>query len=476
MRRSAEDERSSAKANGALGHLIRWQYFHHRPPHRPGFYIVCTPSTYYLCAVVVSLDAGPSLDEQLSIRFKAELLTEPRDLLRFMVYCCTQSVNRFQMKAAAEPVPPPAFPPPPASLCARSPGLFVEEAGNLTAPVFRLIWIFFLLLLSFFLFSVGSSLTVCRLNGHSLEVTRALSDHVWEVASGDDSVINGSAALKLAREEYVTREATVLRVAQVLPRTPRLLWFGPTNVRQWAILTGPVGERLRVQGPASESTVLAVARDILHDLADLAQLGMAFVRSVSAHHSADIRHHDVSVANIVRFGTRYGLVDYGLASVGRCHGLEMCGTKRFMSVRCVPPYYCASRSLMQDTCSSTGRARHGRRWLRVGRPGISSVRAAIPSPRGQSLASDEGFPGRLSGVRERGGGGGVCDNDVEGGMAVPARQQHAWPDRVASQGHGTAAATDSPRANAVRRAGHPRGAAPVRGYAGSLPAFFSMSV
>jgi hypothetical protein len=101
---------------------------------------------------------------------------------------------------------------------------------------------------------------------------------VWEVASASDSVFKGSAALKLADEDSVKREAAVLGLAQSLPRAPRLLWFGPTNVvRQSAILTGPVGERLRVQGPAPISTVLAVARDILRDLADLATLGILII-------------------------------------------------------------------------------------------------------------------------------------------------------------------------------------------------------
>jgi hypothetical protein len=169
----------------------------------------------------------------------------------------------------------------------------------------------------------------------------------------------------------------------------------------------------------------------------------------------------------VRFGTRYGLVDFGLASAGPCHGLEMCGTRRYMSVRCVRPTG-DDHSLMQDTFSSTGRARLGRRWLRVGRPGIASVRTATPSPRGQSLASDEGFPGRLSGFRERGGGG-VRDHAVEGAMAVSAHQQHARPYRVAPQDHGTAAAGHSLRTHEVRCPRQPRGAASVRGYAGSLP-------
>jgi hypothetical protein len=129
---------SSSTANVALGRLMRWQFFHHHPPDMPGFYVICTPSTWYLCADVVSLDSGPSFHEQALIRFKSESLTKPLDLLRFMVYCCTSSVNRFVLKAAMEPVPFPAFPPLPASSSSRSPDLYVEVAGNLTTPLFRL--------------------------------------------------------------------------------------------------------------------------------------------------------------------------------------------------------------------------------------------------------------------------------------------------------------------------------------------------
>jgi hypothetical protein len=46
-----EENTSSSVANGAIGHILRLQYFHHTPRHVPGFYVICTPTTYYLCSV-----------------------------------------------------------------------------------------------------------------------------------------------------------------------------------------------------------------------------------------------------------------------------------------------------------------------------------------------------------------------------------------------------------------------------------------